>query len=337
MGTDSGSRPGWECVPVGAVRGSEPCASNVSPGGWITKLDPAGVPVFSLCIGGSTSDWVAALAADDNGGLYAAGSTSSPNLATLNAFQPTLNGPKNAFVAKIDANTQLPAPALQSVVGAASYRPEAIAPGGLVSLFGAGLASGVARAGTIPLPSVLIDATVSFNGVPAPLLYVSPNQINAQVPFKVFPGVVTVSVVRGSQTASLTVTVAEAGPGIFTRNAQGTGPGAILHASDLSPVSDASPAHPGEAVAIYCTGLGRLHKPVTTGSARPSPPPQTVLRPEVRVAGRLAVVMFSGAAPQYVGLYQVNIELPADTPAGSQPLVLSINGVESNTVQVAVR
>jgi uncharacterized protein (TIGR03437 family) len=120
-------------------------------------------------------------------------------------------------------------------------------------------------------------------------------------------------------------------------NTQGDGPGAILHASDLSPVSDASPAHPGEAVAIYCTGLGRLSTPVATGSVPPLPPPQTVLQPEVRVAGRIAVVAFSGAAPGYVGLYQVNVEVPADTPAGSQPLVLSINGVESNSVQVAVR
>ncbi|MGA2325611.1 MAG: SBBP repeat-containing protein [Bryobacteraceae bacterium] len=316
---------------------SRPCASYLSPGGWLTKLDPTGVPVSSLCIGGSSSDWVAALAADDSGGLYAAGSASSPNLATLNAFQPTLNGPKNAFVAKIDTNTQLPAPALQSVVGAASFRPEAIAPGSLVALFGAGLASGVAKAGAIPLPKVLIDAVVSFNGVQAPLLYVSPDQVNAQVPFEVAAGAVTVSVARGSQSASLSVTVAEAGPGIFTRNAQGSGPGAILHAGDLSPVSDASPAHPGEAVAIYCTGLGRLREPVTTGDAPPLPPPETVLRPEVRVAGRTAVVTYSGAAPLYVGLYQVNIELSADTPAGLQPLVLSINGVESNTVQVAVR
>ena len=90
----------------------------------------------------------------------------------------------NAFITKIDTNAQVPTPALQSVVGAASFRPEAIAPGSLVALFGAGLASGVAKAGAIPLPKVLIDAVVSFNGVPAPLLYVSPDQVNAQVPFE---------------------------------------------------------------------------------------------------------------------------------------------------------
>ena len=311
--------------------------SSVYPPWQITKLDPTGNVGFSLCYGSSYSDRPSALAADDNDGLYLAGLTRSPNFPTLNALQPALSGPQDAFVAKIDTNTQLPALALQSVVSAANFRPEAIAPGSLVALFGAGLASGVARAGAIPLPNTLIDAVVSFNGVQAPLLYVSPNQINAQVPFEVAPGVVTVSVAREDQSTSLSVTVAEAGPGIFTLNAQGTGPGAILHATDLSPVTDASPAHPGEALAIYCTGLGRLRSPVTTGSAPPLPPPETVLRPEVRVAGRTAVVTYSGAAPLYVGLYQVNIELPADTPTGSQPLVLSINGAESNTVQIAVR
>ena len=311
--------------------------SPIDPPWQITKLDPSGAVGFALCFGSLGADYVNALAVDDSGGLYLAGVTSSPNSAIANALQPALNGPDDAFVSKIDVNAQLPAAALQSVVGAASYRPEAIAPGGLVSLFGAGLASGVARAGATPLPNTLIDAVVSFNGVQAPLLYVSPNQINAQVPFEVAPGAVTVSVARWDHSASLTVTVADAGPGIFTMNTQGDGPGAILHASDLSPVSDASPAHPGEAVAIYCTGLGRLSTPVATGSVPPLPPPQTVLQPQVRVAGRPAVVAFSGAAPGYVGLYQVNVEVPADTPAGSQPLVLSINGVESNSVQVAVR
>jgi uncharacterized protein (TIGR03437 family) len=315
----------------------------ISPYYWlffpwrITKLDPAGLTVFSSCIGGGNTDVVAALTADDSGGLYLAGRTSSPDFPTLNALQPALKGPLNAFITKIDTNAQAPTPVLRSVVGAASYRPEAIAPGGLVALFGANLASDVAKPGRIPLPNTLNGTRVTINGVLAPLLYVSPNQINVQVPFEIEPWNAKVSVAHWDQSASLTVVVAQAGPGIFTWNGQGTGPAAILHAGDLSPVNDASPAHPGEALAIYCTGLGRLSGSVATGNAPPVPPPETVLRPEVRVAGRPAAVTYSGAAPQFVGLYQVNIVAPADTPAGLQPLVLSINGVDSNTVQVAVR
>lgn len=305
--------------------------------GVIAKLDPAGRPVFSGCFGGSGDNFLQALTADDSGGLYLAGRTSSPDFPTLNALQPALKGPGDAFVTKIDTNAQVPTPVLRSVVGAASYRPEAIAPGSLVALFGANLASDVAKPGRIPLPTTLNGTRVTFNGVLAPLLYVSPNQINVQVPFEIEPWNATVSIAHWDQSASLTVVVSQAGPGIFTWNGQGTGPAAILHASDLSPVNDASPAHPGEALAIYCSGLGLLSPPVATGSAPPVPPPDTVLRPEVRVAGRPAAVTYSGAAPQFVGLYQVNIVVPADTPAGLQPLVLTINGVESNTVQVAVR
>jgi uncharacterized protein (TIGR03437 family) len=315
----------------------------IAPNYWlsfpwrITKLDPAGRTVFSSCFGGGSNDGVVALTTDDSGGLYLAGVTSSPDFPTLNAFQPVLNGPLDAFITKIDTNAQAPTPVLRSVVGAASYRPEAVAPGSLVALFGADLASDVAAPGRIPLPNTLVGARVSFNGFPAPLLYVSPDQINAQVPFEVTPGNVTVSVARWDQSASLTVAVAPAGPGIFTRNAQGTGPAAILHAGDLSPVNDASPAHAGEALAIYCTGLGIMDPPVATGNAPPAPPPNTVFQPQVRIAGRSAEVTYSGAAPQFVGLYQVNIVAPADTPAGLQSLVLTINGVDSNTVQVAVR
>lgn len=76
---------------------------------------------------------------------------------------------------------------------------------------------------------------------------------------------------------------------------------------------------------------------MTTGGAPPLPPPDTVLRPTVRIAGLPAAVTYSGAAPLYVGLYRVNLVVPTDTPAGPQPLVLTINGVDSNTAQVAVR
>ena len=268
--------------------GLQPCMSNAAAKTRITKLDFTGAPVFSTCFGGSGTDTLYALAADDSGGLYLAGTTSSPDFPTINALQPALNGQVDAFVTKMDTNAQVPAPELRSVVSAANYRPEAIAPGSLVSLFGAGLASGVEGASAIPLPSALIDTRVSFNGVPAPLLYVSPDQINAQVPFEVAPGPVTVSITRGGQSASRVTAIAEAGPGIFALNGQGTGPGAILHASDLSAVSDASPARPGEALAIYCTGLGRLRASVPTGGAPTLPPPETMFRPEVRVAGRPA-------------------------------------------------
>jgi len=227
-----------------------------------------------------------------------------------------------------------------SVANGASFRANsAIAPGSIVSIFGTGLAGTTQSAASVPVPKVLLDTVVSFNDVPAPLFYVSPTQINAQVPFELPPGGVTVEVRPPSPSVvRQTITIAPAAPGIFTTNQQGTGPGAILHANDFRTVSESAPARPGEFISIYCTGLGQLTSPVADGNAAPYPPPETVLTPEVRVGGILANVSFSGLAPGFVGLYQVNIQVPLTAPSGNAvPLVLSSGGVPSNIVTIAIQ
>jgi uncharacterized protein (TIGR03437 family) len=191
----------------------------------------------------------------------------------------------------------------------------------------------------LPMATTLLTSQVSFNGVPASLFYVSPNQINAQVPFELSPGSVTVEV-KPPSSASLrqTITVAPAAPGIFTTNQGATGPGVILHAADFSLVTESAPAKPGEFVSVFCTGLGQLINPVADGNAAPNPPPETVLATEVRVGNILANVTFSGLAPGFVGLYQVNVQVPMGAPAGiAVPLVLASGGVSSNAVTIAIQ
>ena len=160
-----------------------------------------------------------------------------------------------------------------SVANGASFQANAgIAPGSIVSIFGTGLAGATQSAAGVPVATSLLGVQVTFNNVPAPLFYVSPTQINAQVPFGLPPGSATVEVravryIRVQQT----VTVAAAAPGIFTTNQQGTGPGAILHANDFRMVSESAPARPGEFISIFCTGLGELRSRVDAGSCRPLP------------------------------------------------------------------
>ncbi len=231
-----------------------------------------------------------------------------------------------------------------SVVNSASFRSAtdaapAVAPGSIVSIFGTGLAGATQLAASAPVPKVLLDTVVSFNNVPAPLFYVSPNQINAQVPFDLPPGNVIVDV--KSPTASAVrqaITIAPAAPGIFTTNQKETGPGVILHAADFSPVTESAPVKPGEFVSVFCTGLGQLKSFVAEGTAAPNPPPETVLATEVRVGNILANVTFSGLAPGFVGLYQVNVQVPKGAPTGVVvPLVLASGGVSSNTVTIAIQ
>ncbi len=212
-----------------------------------------------------------------------------------------------------------------SVVNAASYLPEAgISPGGIVAIFGINLAPGSQTAEATPLPRAMFDTTVLFNGAAAPLFFASGQQINAQVPFEVAPGAARLEIRRGpAMTVVQQLTIGEVSPGIFTVNGQGTGATFI------------EPARPGEFVSIFCTGLGRLEQPLDSGSAA-SGAIWTVSRPEVTIAGLPAPVSYTGVAPFYVGLYQVNVQVPA-APPGAQPLRMTVNGVASNTVTMVIR
>jgi uncharacterized protein (TIGR03437 family) len=192
----------------------------------------------------------------------------------------------------------------------------------------------------VPLPTILGDTSVTFNGIDVPLIYVSSGQINAQAPFDLPAGTVSIQVKRkqsGSVSDVRTANIAVVSPGIFVID-QASSAGAILHASNFSLVTSNDPARPGEYLLIYCTGLGSLKTPVTSGDRSPSAPPaETVDHPTVSIAGLPANVTFSGLAPDFVGLYQVNVQIPIGLPAGSQPVQITINGVTSNTALVAVR
>ena len=234
-----------------------------------------------------------------------------------------------------------------SVVNGASFRPatepnSAIAPGAIVAIFGTNLASTTEVVTSVPLSTTLGETSVTFNDIPAPLFFVSGTQINAQVPFELMTGagMVTVQVRRGSETSEAqSIAIAAVSPGIFTLNQAGTGAGAILHADDFQPVSDADPAQPGEFLAIFCTGLGPVQPGVASGDVAPTTEPlaRTVNLPMVNIAGIAADVAFSGLAPGFVGLYQVNVQVPAGVPAGTQEIEIIINNVPGNIITIVVQ
>jgi uncharacterized protein (TIGR03437 family) len=224
------------------------------------------------------------------------------------------------------------------LLSAASYGP-AIASGSIVSIFGTEMAAGAQSANAVPLPVDMSGTNVTINGITAPLFYTSPTQINAQVPFEILPGQATVVVHRGGQaSAARSAGISAAAPAIFTVNQTGAGPGVIVHASDFSLVTASSPAHAGEYVILYCTGLGALQRPVRTGDVPPTPPPQIAGQAQVTFGSVPAVVSYAGVAPGFVGLYQVNAQIAAGTPAGAAvPVQIFINGAPSNPVTLAVQ
>ena len=208
------------------------------------------------------------------------------------------------------------------IVNAASLATGSVAPGTIISIFGTRLATGVAYASDVQKPPVTLGGvSVSIGGVAAALFYVSPTQINAVVDSKTPLGNDTVLITSGNSTQTGSVTVSTTAPaGLFSLFGTGTRDGAILNAvtfllGDFSTRTANSPTF----LALFATGLNLSVTPVVT------------------IGGVPVQVTFSGAAPCCDGLQQVNVMLPDSLAgAGRVPVVLSQNGVASNTVQVVL-
>jgi uncharacterized protein (TIGR03437 family) len=239
-------------------------------------------------------------------------------------------------------------PGVNSVVNAASYASGAVAPGELVTIFGSSI--GPASPGLptsiglmTSVPTTLDGVQVTFEGTLAPLLYASSGQINAVVPFEVAgqTSVLMTVTQTGGQSYSATLPVVAATPSIFSANASGTGPGAILNNADLSKNSPSNPAAIGSAVVLFATGTGALKPAVADGVLIPSGNPPLIAQPvTVTIGGQDAKVLYQGAAPTFVaGLSQINVQVPAGvTPGPAVPVTITVGGVPSiNTVTMAVK
>jgi uncharacterized protein (TIGR03437 family) len=191
-------------------------------------------------------------------------------------------------------------------------------------------------------PTSLGGASVLFDGVPAPLLYAGPNQINAVVPYAVKAPVTQVAVQRGVLTAGpWPVPVAPAVPAIFALSGYGVGQAAVLN-QDYSVNSVAKPASRGDVIMIYMTGAGLLDSPMADGSLAPiaTNEPQPLLAVSVTMAGFDAPLWWWGAAPGSVsGLIQVNAQIPNAVGFGnSVPLQVKIGSYSSQPqITIAVK
>jgi uncharacterized protein (TIGR03437 family) len=248
---------------------------------------------------------------------------------------------------------QTPLVASGGVLNAASFATnQGVAPGSLVSIFGTNLATDLAAADTIPLSMSLGNVSVTFNNIPSPMLFVNHDsvngdQINAQLPYEVPTGSAQVVVTSGgNSSAPANVNVIPAAPGIFAVNfgvgqaiAYGNNDGQLAAAPGSVPGLTTHPAQIGDpnTLAILATGLGAVNPPVTTGSAiTDGQVHRTVVTPTVMVGGVQAQLVFSGAQPQFPGVYQLNIIIAPGTPTGDKiPLQLVMNGI-TTTDQVTI-
>lgn len=211
-------------------------------------------------------------------------------------------------------NSNQPAPSInyRGVANAALIGASpSVAAGSIIEIYGTNLTSGKGgSAPTFPLPTTLFGSQVLMNSYPAALLFASPNQINAQAPWEIGgASTLSVQVLSGGVGSNISaISMADTGPGIFV----------IVHASDSSLITDANPAVPGEYLLIYCTGLGSVtNQPADGYAASANPLSRTIANTTVTIGGISAPVAFSGLAPGFAGLYQVNMQVPAGTPGGS--------------------
>jgi uncharacterized protein (TIGR03437 family) len=195
-----------------------------------------------------------------------------------------------------------------------------VAQGSIFAVFGTGMGPATIAYASLPLPISLPDAngtsiTVTGGGkaVNAYMVYTSAGQLAAILPSTTPIGDATVTVAyAGKTSAPATITVVKSLLGIFTANAQGTGPAAAQHGADSSPILLTTAAKPSEVVVIYGTGLGPISGPdnVPPGAV------QIGSNVIVTVAGKVITPDYAGRSPNFAGLDQINFKLPADVTTG---------------------
>jgi uncharacterized protein (TIGR03437 family) len=209
-----------------------------------------------------------------------------------------------------------------------------LAPGEIVEIYGDNLASQTVTDMAVPLPTVLAGTSVSIGNIPAPLFYVSPVQIDAQIPWTLTPGnqyQIQVNA-NGAVSTPGSVTIVPAAPGIA---AAASGLALAQHNADFSSVTESSPARPGEYVVLYLAGLGATDTVVATGAAAPSSPLiHPLISPTLTLDGSSVPIAFVGLVPGYVGLYQIDVQIPANAPNGDLLLSVGQPGAVASNVTI---
>jgi uncharacterized protein (TIGR03437 family) len=232
-------------------------------------------------------------------------------------------------------------PVVIDLASAATSQSGGIAPGSLITIYGSNFATGISQASQWPLPQGLGGTQATLGGEALPISYASPGQLNVQVPFTLpTSGLFQLQVIRGaSASPPVQVESTIAQPAIFTLNQSGSGQGIITGSDGVTLAQPGTPAHIGETVVIYCTGLGAVVPAVATGAAAPASPLSFVeAHVDAQIGNQPATVAFAGLAPGFAGLYQVNAVIPGGIQTGDAvPIVLTVGARSSMPVTIAVR
>jgi len=241
--------------------------------------------------------------------------------------------PGNLFTATAHSTFTNPGLAVANAAGVSGGTPA----GSLFSIYGTGLATAQAQPSTLPLPTKLANATVTVNGQLVPLTYVNKDQINAQLPLDIQPGVATLVVTNGTAVSnSVAITVpSTAVPGVFI---YGNNHAVAQNYPDYSLNSESNPIEAGGLAIVYFTGGGPVQggSALVTGHATPNSLFPVIENASATIANVNATLDYVGLTPGYVGLYQANVVIPS-VAAGDHTLVITIGGVASKGTVISTK
>ncbi len=220
-----------------------------------------------------------------------------------------------------------PSPVINGIANAASFA-QSFAPGSILSVFGTNLAAGTQAAAVVPLIAFSGGVTASIDGVSAPFYYVSPGQINLQIPYGVTVGTarLTISYPQAGS-ASVNVPINATAPGIFTDNQLFTVP--------------QNRCGRGETCILFITGQGAVSPTVATGAAPASNVlvsslPRPVAPVTMTIGEVPAGIVFAGIPYGLTGVTQINFAVAANTPVGTQRVVVKVGANESVGAKIEV-
>ncbi|MCU0229156.1 MAG: S8 family serine peptidase [Bryobacterales bacterium] len=314
-------------------------------------LPIANVPITWNVVGGGAT-FVSSTGDTDDYGIVEARFRLGPNITdhVIEATYPDAGGIKASFLVRAIADPVVNQGGI--VEGAGFTANRAVAPGSLVSIFGVNLGSVTLGAARVPLPIAIGGVNVSTDSrdrqvsQPAPLLFVSPGQINVQIPWEFAgkPNAVVKVNLGDISTQVREVAINNFSPGLFQYTEAGTNLRLIaaevfrngqrlgLHGSNRR-------VQAGDVLELFANGLG----PISNGN-----PPSgvatpgdrlytTATAPTVLINGTPAPVQFSGLASGFVGLYQVNVAIPSGIPAGERDIIIRIGGVDSAAGRILIQ
>ena len=229
-------------------------------------------------------------------------------------------------------------PAITSIVSAADGS-KAVAPGGLISIYGQNMSAASFTDTALPLPTGLGNACIGVNGTPIPLLYVSSGQINAQLPFNATNDATLTIHSPGGTSNNYSLTIQPTAPSVFMDGVAGpqTGLPIIVRTGNGQLVTPTNPVYPKDTLIIYLTGMGQTTPAIPAGQPAPSSPlSYASAAPVITLGGATLSVGYAGLAPGEVGVYQINATVPSGVPTGlSVPLVIAQGGA-TTTLNVRV-